>query len=62
VIKKQLVPKQFIDTSSLPSIPDAKMQSEVSSYIVDLWDSAFTCKQNMRAIENFIGEEKNDTR
>ena len=44
---------QLIDTEPLPQIPSITKQSQVADYVVDLVESASTCKENMKAIKAF---------
>lgn len=48
------IPDDLIDMTPLPEVPkDVKLQSEVSKYSVELWNSADSCKSNMLKIYEF---------
>ncbi|PHO10343.1 hypothetical protein CPG37_04655 [Malaciobacter canalis] len=48
------VPGKYLEDKALPSVPVATMQSETSSYMVDLFYFAVECKEDKRAIKNIL--------
>ncbi|WP_129103317.1 hypothetical protein [Arcobacter sp. CECT 8985] len=48
------VPGKYLEDKPLPGVPAATMQSETSSYMVDLFYFAVECKEDKRAIKNIL--------
>lgn len=49
------VPEELLEVETLPQVPkDASKQSEVSIYLIDLWNSANSCNQKLSDIKQHI--------
>jgi len=53
-IQKDKIPSSLLDTKPLPKVPkNIKLQSQVSAYIIDLYNSASSCKANIKSIKEW---------
>lgn len=54
VVHKENVPKQFLVSTPIPKVPkNIKLQSQVAGYIIDLYESAKSCKENLKSIKEW---------
>jgi hypothetical protein len=52
------VPEELLDKEPMPTLPlKVDMQSDIAKYISDLWNSAYSCKEDMKRIEEFNNKE-----
>lgn len=48
------VPMQFLNVENIPEVPkDISMQSDVANYIIDLYNNAISCHNNIDLIKNW---------
>ena len=52
------VPSEFLEVKKLPEIPNMTKQSELSTYMSDLWNTADKCVQNILSIEKIVDRNK----
>ena len=57
---KITVPNKYLEDKELPIVPAAIMQSETSSYMVDLFLFAFDCKEDKRSIKMILEDKGKD--
>lgn len=54
VIQKDKIPEGLLKTKPIPKVPkDISMQSNVANYIIDLYNSAISYKQNLKSIKRW---------
>lgn len=53
-IHKEKVPEELLNTIPIPKVPNnISMQSQVAGYVLDLYNSASSCHENINAIKEW---------
>ena len=56
-IKKVYIPKELLVIKPIPKVPNnIKLQSQVARYVLDLYESAKTCKDDKKLIIEYLSK------
>ena len=58
IIIKQNIPQELLTCKELPIIPTVKLQSELMKYVIDLQETADSCKTQIYNINDYININK----
>jgi len=53
VVVRERVPVALLSCAGAPSVPDAKLQSQVADYVIRLHAAWMDCSETVAAIRNF---------